>query len=572
MVAEKDFLMDLVQTLAADLSGVSGVESTQLEDMLETPPDPAMGDAALPCFKLAKQFRKAPAVIAGDLKEKVGDLPYVERVEAVGGYLNFYFRPSAYVDTILLPAAKAGTDWGRSDIGDGRTVVIDYSSVNIAKPFHIGHLSSTAIGSALYKIYSYLGYNVIGVNHLGDWGTQFGRMIAAYKHWGDDEEIEREGVNALLRLYVRFHEEAEKSPILEDEGRAWFRRIEDGDEEAMRIFGWFKGITLREAQNMYERLDVTFDSYAGESFYNDMLPGVIDELEIDGLLEKSDGAQIVRLEEKDLPPAVLLKSDGTTLYLTRDVACAEYRKRTYDFYRNLYVVAYQQNLHFRQLFALLKKMGYDWADACEHIAFGMVSFEDETQSTRLGNVVLLKDVLDKAVEKTLEIIEEKSPDLENKEEIAEDVGVGAVMYSALAQSRIKDIPFTFDRVLNFEGETGPYVQYTHARSQSVLARAPKDLPEPDFTALNTPSAVAVMKCIGRFPGAVMQAADKNEPFYVTRSVTELAQAFNKYYYDNKIIRPDDPEGTSARLLLTRVVRDVLYRGLALLGIKAPDRM
>ena len=564
--------MDLVQTLAADLARVSDVDSATLETMLETPPEPAMGDAALPCFKLARQFRRPPAEIAQNLKEELGAVPYIERTEVVGGYLNFYFRPAAYVDTILIPADEAGTEWGRSDIGEGRTVVIDYSSVNIAKPFHIGHLSSTAIGSALYKIYSYLGYNVVGVNHLGDWGTQFGRMIAAYKHWGNDDEIERDGVDALLRLYVRFHEEAVDSPVLEDEGRAWFKRIEDGDEEATRIFGWFKGITLREAQAMYDRLDVRFDSYAGESFYNDMLPGVVDELEIDGLLELSEGAQIVRLDDVELPPAVILKSDGATLDLTRDIACAEYRKDTYDFYRSLYVVAYQQNLHFRQLFALLKKMGYDWADACEHVAFGMVSFEDEVQSTRHGNVVLLKDVLDRAVEKTGEIIAEKNPDLEDRDEVAEQVGVGAVLYSALAQSRIKDIPFTFERVLNFEGETGPYVQYTHARAQSVLARAPQNLPEPDFSALDAPSAVAVMKAIGRFPDAIEMAADRNEPFYVTRSVTELAQAFNKYYYDNKIIRPDDPASTSARLLLTRVVRNVLYRGLALLGIKAPDRM
>lgn len=564
--------MDLVQTLSEDLQEASGVDSAELAAMIETPPEPELGDAALPCFRLAKKLRKAPAAIAEEIRDKFMLPDYVDRIEVVGGYLNFYFKPSAYVRTILLPAAEAGIDWGAGTIGDGRTVIIDYSSVNIAKPFHVGHLSSTAIGSALYKIYGYLGYNVVGVNHLGDWGTQFGRMIAAYKHWGDDGKIEREGVDALLELYVRFHEEVDSSPILEDEGRAWFKRIEDGDEEATRIFGWFKGITLREAQDMYARLDVTFDSYAGESFYNDMLPGVIDELEIDDLLEESDGAQIVRLDEDDLPPAVLLKSDGATLYLTRDVACAEYRKETYDFYRNLYVVAYQQNLHFRQLFALLKKMGYEWADQCEHVAFGMVSFEDQALSTRHGNVIRLKDVLDRAVEKTLEIINEKTPDLENKDEVAEAIGVGAMLYSTLAQSRIKDISFSFDRVLNFEGETGPYVQYTHARAVSVLQKAPKDLPEPDMSALETPAAVAVMKAVGKFPEAVRQAAEKNEPFYVTRSVTDLAQAFNRYYYDTKIIRPDDPAGTAARLLLTRVVRDVIRRGLSLLGIKAPDRM
>lgn len=564
--------MDLVQTLAEDVGKASGIDGAEIEKMMETPPDPAMGDAALPCFKLAKRFRKSPAAIAEEIRQELGTPPYVDRVAVVGGYLNFYFKPQSYVESILLPAAKAGIDWGKSDIGEGRTVVIDYSSVNIAKPFHVGHLSSTAIGSALYKIYTYLGYNTIGVNHLGDWGTQFGRMIAAYKHWGDDERIEREGVDALLELYVRFHNEVADNPVLEDEGRAWFKRIEDGDEEAAQIFEWFKGITLREAEAMYERLNVQFDSYAGESFYNDMLPGVIEELREANLLEHSEGAEIVRLDEEELPPAVLLKSDGATLYLTRDVACAEYRKDTYDFYRNLYVVAYQQNLHFQQLFALLRRMGYDWTDGMEHVAFGMVSFDDEVLSTRHGNVVRLKDALDRAVDRTIEIINEKSPDLADKENIAEAIGVGAMLYSALSQSRIKDVSFSFDRVLNFEGETGPYVQYTHARAVSVLARAPKDLPDPDFSALDSPAAVAVIKAIGKFPEAIQQAAQKNEPFLVTRSITELAQAFNKYYYDHKIIREDDPAGTAARLLLTRVVRDVLYRGLALLGIQAPDRM
>lgn len=564
--------MEIADRFAADIAAAAELPEGEVREMIETPPDPSMGDLALPCFRLARTLRRSPKDIAAQLAEKLGTPDYAGRVDVQGGYLNVYVRPQAYIESVLLPAAQAGTEWGAGDIGRGRTVVIDYSSINIAKPFHIGHLSSTAIGSALYKIYAYLGYNVVGVNHLGDWGTQFGKMIAAYKHWGDDEAIGRDGVEALMNLYVRFHTEAEKDGSLNEEGRLWFRKIEDGDEEALRIFGWFKDITLREVAGVYDKLDVKFDSYAGESFYNSMLPAVIEELRSKNLLEESEGAEIIRLDEFDLSPMIVLKSDGTTLYATRDLAAAEYRKRTYDFYRNLYVVAYQQNLHFRQLFAALEKMGYTWAKDCEHVAFGMVSLEDQTLSTRHGNVVLLKDVLERAVEKTLEIIDQKNPELENKEEVAESIGIGAVLYSALSQSRIKDVTFNWDRVLNFDGETGPYVQYAHTRCVSVLERAGEVAAEPDWQALHNPAAIAVIKLIGAFPEAVRTAAERNEPFYVTRAVTELAQAFNRYYYDHKIITPEDAGGTAARLVLTRVVRDVLRRGLTLLGIQAPDRM
>lgn len=565
-------ILEIVDRMAADIAAAAELPAADIREMIETPPDPGMGDLALPCFRLAKTLRRPPQVIASELAQKLGTPEYAGSVEVQGGYLNIFVRPEAYVESVLLPAADAGMEWGRSDIGSGRTVIIDYSSINIAKPFHIGHLSSTAIGSALYKIYGYLGYNVVGVNHLGDWGTQFGKMIAAYKHWGDDRAIEQDGVEALMSLYVRFHTEAETDESLNEEGRMWFRKIEEGDEEAVRIFGWFKDITLKEVAGVYDKLDVKFDSYAGESFYNNMLAAVIDELREKNLLEESQGAEIVRLDEFDLSPMIVLKSDGTTLYATRDLAAAEYRKRTYDFYRNLYVVAYQQNLHFRQLFAALKKMGYAWADDCEHVAFGMVSLEDQTLSTRRGNVVLLKDVLSRAVEKTLEIIDEKNPDLENKEEIAESIGIGAVLYSALSQSRIKDITFNWDRVLNFDGETGPYVQYAHTRSVSVLEKAGEVDAAPDWSALSNPEAISVIKLIGEFPKAVEMAAERNEPFYVTRNITELAQAFNRYYYDHKIITPEDPSGTAARLVLTRVVGNVLRRGLTLLGIKAPEKM
>lgn len=563
--------MDLKTALAETIAKAAELPAGQVAEMIETPPDPKMGDAALPCFKLAKELRKAPPVIAQELAEKIEAPDFVERVEVAGGYLNFFYDRKFYAESVLGALGAAGENWGRSEIGAGKTVVIDYSSVNIAKPFHIGHLSSTAIGSALYKIYKYLGYNVVGVNHLGDWGTQFGKLIAAYKMWGNDDEINRDSVSAMLKLYVRFHEEAEKDESLNEQGRAWFKKIEDGDEEALRIFGWFKELTLREAKRVYALLDVQFDSFAGESFYNDKIPAVLDELRGKKLLEQSEGAWVVRLDEEGLPPAIILKSDGTTLYATRDLAAAEYRKKTYDFYKNLYVVAYQQNLHFKQLFAVLKKMGHEWASGCEHVAFGMVSLEDGTMSTRKGKIVLLEDVLKKAVEKTLAVIEEKNPGLADKEQVASDIGIGAVIFSTLSQSRIKDITFSFDRVLNYDGETGPYVQYTHTRCASVLARHQDTGADADLSVLENDDAFAVLKLLAAFPQTIVAASEKNEPFYVTRYLLDLAQAFNKYYYEYRII-DDNAAQTNARVALTRAVKDTLKTGLKLLGIKAPNKM
>jgi len=565
--------MDLKEKLAQAIAGALEMDSGEISELLETPPDPQMGDAALPCFKFAKQLRKAPPAIAQELSEKLELPSFISKAQAAGPYLNFFYDKTYYAQTVLGKAVQEGMDYGKSNIGNGKTVVIDYSSINIAKPFHIGHLSSTAIGSALYKIHKYLGYNVVGVNHLGDWGTQFGKLIAAYQLWGDDAKIERESVSAMLELYVRFHKEAAADPALDEQGRMWFKKIEDGDEEAMRIFRWFSELTLREANKVYDLLGVEFDSYAGESFYNSMLPAVIEELKEKNLLEESEGAYVVRLDEYDLPPAVVLKTDGATLYITRDIAAAKYRKETYDFYKCLYVVAYQQNLHFRQLFAVLEKMGYNWSEDMEHVAFGMVSLEEGTLSTREGKVVLLTDVLDKSVEKTLDIINEKSPDLKDKEQVASDVGIGAVIYSTLSQSRIKDITFSFDRVLNFDGETGPYVQYTHARCNSVITRWSPDerQVETDVSALANDEAVAVLKLLEAFPGVLVSAAEKREPFYVTRHITDLAQAFNRYYYAHRII-DDNAAQTNARVMLAAAVKNVIKRGLSLLGIKAPDRM
>ncbi len=565
--------MDIKALLAGEIAKVTGLEAEEVVQMLETPPDAEkMGDLALPCFKLAKTMRKAPPQIAADIMQNLEKPEYISEIKVIGGYLNFYYNSSFYIQSVLQEVCAKGENWGSSTEGEGKTVVIDYSSINIAKPFHIGHLSSTAIGSALYKIYKYLGYNTVGVNHLGDWGTQFGKIIAAYKRWGDDEEIKKDTVMALMRLYVRFHDEAEKDEALNEDGREWFKKIEDGDEEALRIFGWFKELTLKEVKAVYDKLNVTFDSYDGESFYNDKMEPIINELREKNMLQERDGAYEINLDEYDLPPAVLLRSDGATLYATRDLAAAEYRKKTYGFYKNLYVVAYQQNLHFRQVFAMLNKMGRDWVDGCEHVAFGMVSLEDGTLSTRKGKVILLEDVLSRAVSRTTQLIDEKNPQLENKETIAEQIGIGAVIYSVLAQSRIKDITFSFDRVLNFDGETGPYVQYTHTRCLSVIARAPKIEEEPDYSALENQEALAVIKKLEEFPNVVRSAAEKNEPFYVTRFVTELAQAFNRYYYAYKIIEEGDLPKTKARIIFTHAVKDVIFRGLSLLGISTPEKM
>ncbi len=560
--------MDYKKYIAEKLN-IEGVSQDELYSLIILPPDTTLGDFALPCFKFAKIMRKAPQMIAEDLKNSFVVDNVISKVTAVNGYLNFTVNRGDLVSSVIDKVLKEGENYGASNLGKDKTVVIDYSSINIAKPFHIGHLSTTVIGGALYRIYKYLGYNVVGVNHLGDYGTQFGKLIYAYKRWGDRETVEKLRVKELMRLYVMYHDEAEKDPSLDDIARSYFKKIENGDKECLEIFNWFKELTLKDVKKVYEDLDIHFDSYNGESFYNDKMGSVIDELDQKGLLVESDGAKIVDLEAYDMPPCLILRSDGASLYATRDLAAAVYRKNTYDFYKCLYVVAYQQNLHFKQFFKVLDLMGKPWAKDMEHVAFGMVSLEDGTMSTRKGKVVFLEDVINKCVEKAYGIINEKNPDLESKEETAKAVGVGAVIFGALSSARIKDIVFSYDKVLNFDGETGPYVQYTYARCSSLLNKGGEigsygsvNLTDIEYSLINE---------LNKFPSVVESAAEKNEPCFITRYAIDLASCFNKFYFDCKILGESD-DVKNFRLTLTKCTKTVIKNALSLLGIKTPEKM
>lgn len=526
------------------------------------------GDFALPCFKYARELRKSPQAIAQDFAARLPECGFIERTEVAGGYLNFYLDRAGRVRDVLTEREGKAELAALRESNAGKTVCIDYSSINIAKPFHIGHLMSTAIGGSLYRIYKYLGWKPVGINHLGDWGTQFGKLLAAYEKWGD--KTRPLTLNDMLSLYVRFTEESEKDPALAERGRTEFLRIERGEPDAVRTYELFKSTTLAEVNKVYDRLGIVFDSYNGEAFYNDKMQPVIDELDAKGLTEISDGAKIVRLDDYGMPPCLITRSDGATLYATRDLAAAEYRAKTYRFAKSLYVVATQQNLHFRQLFKVLELMGREWAKDLVHVQFGMVSYEGQPLSTRHGHVVFLADVIENTVSAARRIIEEKNPALENKEETAESVGVGAVMFFALGTQRIKDVDFNYDKVLSFEGETAPYLQYTHARCRSVLAKADKPA-DYDPALLTDDDSYAVIKLLADWNDTVREAAEKYEPSVIARRLIDIAQAYNRFYISGRIITDDAPL-TAARLKLTETVADTLREGLDLLLIKAPDRM
>ena len=564
--------MDFKAEIASAIAQTLDIDKNDVLEAVEIPPDKAMGDYAYPCFRLAKVLRKAPPLIAADLAEKIQLPSFVKEVKVVGAYLNFFTDKSVFAETIISKVFAEKENYGKSKEGEGKNIVIDYSSPNIAKPFHVGHLRSTVIGNAIYKIYEFLGYNCVGINHLGDWGTQFGKLITAYKMWGNAEAVEKDGISELMRIYVKFHEEAEKDPSLNDTARAWFVKMQDGDEEAISLWKWFKDISLKEFERVYKTLDVSFDSYAGESFYNDKMAAVVEELKEKNLLKESNGAMIVDLEDAKMPPCLIIRSDGGTLYATRDITAALYRKKTYDFEKCIYVTAIDQNLHFAQWFKVIEKMGYDWYKNLVHVPFGLVSLESGKLSTRKGNVVLMEDLLSEAVKKTAAIIEEKNPDLPNKEEVAKEVGIGAVIFDDLYNGRIKDIVFSWEKMLSFEGETGPYVQYTNARACSVLRKAEEEADgNIDFSLLTDDVTVEVIKLIASFNDKVKDAAERYEPSVVSRYLVDLAQAFNKFYHDNSILNAEE-NTRKARLAVVKAVSLVLTSGLALLGIKAPEQM
>ncbi|MBQ3577400.1 MAG: arginine--tRNA ligase [Firmicutes bacterium] len=568
-------MKDIKTEIARIIAEQAGLAEEEALALIEIPPESSKGDYAFPCFRLAKVLRKAPPLIAADIAEKIRGNALFEKVENVNAYVNMFIDKAYFAMNTLEDVVARGDLFGRQDIGGGKTVIVEYSSPNIAKPFHIGHIRSTVIGNAIYKLYDAIGYKVVRINHLGDYGTQFGKMITAYRRWGNEEEVKKEPIKTLLSYYVRFHQEAENDPSLDQEARETFAKLEHGEEEEVRIWKWFREESLKEFTRVYDMLGITFDSYNGESFYSDKMPAVIQELRDKGLLQESQGAQIVDLSRWNMSPALITKSDGTSLYITRDIAAAIYRKKTYDFYKCIYVVASQQNLHFQQWFKVLDLMGYEWSKDCIHVNFGLVSLEDGTMSTRNGRVVFLEDVLNRAVEKTAEIVREKGVNTESIEETSKTVGIGAVIFQELSNSRIKDYVFNWDNVLNFDGETGPYVQYTHARAASVLKNAgfsgSFDVASMDLSYISGGSAYELIKEIYRFPEVIADAAEKYEPSVLTRHIVDIAQAFNKFYHDEHILVENEQE-KQAKLLLTYAAKQTIKNGLELLGMKAPDKM
>jgi len=571
-----DFKRELAAVLAEAISKNTDtpIEIDEIVNSIEIPPDSTLGDFAFPCFKLAKAMRKAPPAIAAQISESMALPSFINNVEVAGAYLNFTLNRQEFSRDVLVEFQAQGANYGRSNIGEGRNVVIDYSSPNIAKNFHVGHLRTTVIGNALYNIMNFIGYNSVGINHLGDWGTQFGKLIVAFKKWGSQEEVERGGIQELNRLYVLFHDEAEKDDTFNNEARAWFLKMQNGDDEALAIWKWFVDVSMVEFGRIYDILGMEFDYYTGESFYNDKMDIVVEELRDKNLLVESEGAMIVDLSAHNMPPCLILRSDGGTLYHTRDIAAALYRKKEFDFAKALYVTAMDQNLHFAQWFKVVEEMGHEWSANLIHVPFGLVSLESGKLSTRKGNVVLMEDLLGEAISRTLAIIEERNPTLVDKEKVARDVGVGAIIFNDLYNSRIKDVVFSWERMLSFDGETGPYVQYTHARASSVLEKAGGagiNMKELDYSSFSDPSTFEIVKLIYNFEEKVQEAAAKLEPYIVARYLVDLAQAFNKFYHDNQILT-DDANLRASRLAIVKAVQQVLAQGLGLLGINAPNKM
>jgi arginyl-tRNA synthetase len=563
--------MDYKKLVADKIKEQVDLDLSTIEKLIELPPRPEMGDYAFPCFQLSKTMRKAPHMIAEELKNKI-DKEGFEKIESQGPYLNFFMDKGAFVKQTIGEVLKENEDYGSSKIGEGKNVIVEYSSPNIAKNFHIGHLSTTVIGNSLYRILNFEGYNSIGINHLGDWGTQYGRLITAYHRWVDEEALHANAIRELERLYVKFYEEAEKDPSLEDIARKHFKNLEDGCEEEVHLWNVFKELSLKEFNRVYEMLNVHFDSYAGESFYSDKMDAVVDELQEKGLLVESNGAKVVMLDKYSMPPCIIKKSDGATIYATRDLAAAMYRKKTYDFYKNIYVVGSSQALHFKQVFTTLKLMGHDWSDDCKHVGFGLVKFSEGKFSTRSGNAIYLEELLNESVVKALEVINEKNPNLENKEDVAKKIGIGSIIFTYLKNNKEKDIIFDWKEMLNFEGETGPYVQYTYARGRSILRKAVDITAEADYSKMTSTEEFELVKEISRFQDAILLAIDKLEPSIITRHVIEIAKAFNKFYNSHSILNAADAGLKKARLNLVDATCQVIKNGLWLIGLDVVEKM
>lgn len=560
----KNKIIDLLDQTIQEL------DREKIADILEIPPKEDMGDFAFPCFQLAKVFRKAPNAIAQEIAENIPETEAVTKVTAMGPYVNFFMNKEEYAKEVI---AKIGNDYGCSDIGKGKTICIDYSSPNVAKNFHVGHLRTTIIGNSLYHIFDKLGYHVERINHLGDWGTQFGKLIVAYKKWGSKEAVEKNGIPELLKIYVKFHEEAEKDDTLNDQARQWFAKMEQGDEEALEIWEWFKNISMIEYKRIYGILNMEFDHYTGESFYRDKTASVVSELTDKNLLQESQGAMIVDLDDYDMAPCLVTKKDGSSIYATRDLAAIFYRKKEYNFDKCIYVTGLEQKLHFAQVFKVVELMGYEWAkDQLIHVPYGLVSLEGGKLSTRSGNIVYAEDILKESVSKIKEIIEDKNPDLEDKEDVAHKVGIGAIIFNDLYNQRIKDVTFTWEKIHSFDGETGPYVQYTYARAASVLRKTGiSHVDEIDASLIADESSISLLKELERFPEVVKVAADRLEPSVISRYVMSVAQSFNRFYHENQC-NVEDQKLKEARVKLVIIAKQVIKDALELLGIQCPEQM
>ena len=569
-------MVDFKEKIAQKISEVTNIEKEELKTYIEIPPNSDLGDYAFPCFKLAKSLRKAPPVIASEIKEAIKlDDGSIEKIEIVGGYLNIYINKASLAETVLKEVAQKQEKYGSSNIGMGKNVVIDYSAPNIAKPFHIGHLRSTVIGGALYKIYNFLGYNSVGINYLGDWGLQFGKVMAGYDMWKDEYDFSKSEIQAILKIYVRFCQEEKENPELTEKAREYFKRLEDGAEKEVKTWKWIRKISLENYQKTYNLLNSKFDSYNGESYYNDKMEPIVEELRNKGLLKESEGAQVVDLTEYDMPPCIIITSAGTTIYATRDLASLKDRINTYNFDKAIYVVGNEQRLHFKQVIKVLELMGYpEYAAKCEHVPFGLVVDKTgEKIGSRKGNSVFLEDILKEAIQKVEKIIDEKNPNLENKEEVARKVGVGAIIFNDLSNSRIKDEIFDWDMLLNFQGETGPYIQYIYVRTRSLIEKAGyiPQIENINFSVLKEKEAIETVKLLYNFNEVVQNAADKNEPSVVARYLIDVAQNFSTFYNEHKIIT-EDKALQDARLALTYCVGTVLKTGVTLLGMEMPDKM